>query len=298
MIRLGLCCKFNKEPIRFRTTTATYTRGLSRSLQLERLSNLCLDNSKALLSSIEYCVKNNIGCFRVNSQILPLKKHPDIRYEIKDLPDAQEIKDILSLCKQESNKLDIRLTFHPDQFVLLSSVKTSIIKNSIQELDYQSEVCELIGADVINIHAGGSYGDKRAALKRLGKEISKLKKRIRTRLTIENDDRIYTPKDLLPFCKDYGIPFVYDVLHHRCLSDSLSIRKVTSLALKTWDREPLFHISSPKYGWGKSKKCWHSDYIDKKDFPEEWKALDITVEVEAKAKELAVKRLYKVLQNN
>jgi UV DNA damage endonuclease len=91
---------------------------------------------------------------------------------------------------------------------------------------------------------------------------------------------------------------VYDVLHHRCLPDGLSIRKVTSLALKTWDREPLFHISSPKYGWGKSQNCWHSDYIDKKDFPEEWKALDITVEVEAKAKELAVKRLYMVLQDN
>jgi len=41
---------------------------------------------------------------------------------------------------------------------------------------------------------------------------------------------------------------------------------------------------------------WHHDYIDLKDFPTEWRKLDITVEVEAKAKELAVQRLYKDLK--
>ena len=37
----------------------------------------------------------------------------------------------------------------------------------------------------------------------------------------------------------------------------------------------------------------HHDYIDPGDFPECWLNLDITVEVEAKAKELAVLKLKK-----
>lgn len=295
-IRLGLCCKFHKEPIRFKISTAAYLKQFSRPEQLNRLSLLCLENARSLLTAIEYCRLNHIGCFRVNSQILPLKTHPAIKYEINDLPNAKEIKKIFDQCRREAKRHNIRLSFHPDQFILLSSPDAKVLRNSIAELNYQAEVSELIGADVINIHAGGAYNDKPAALKRLAKRLSMLKKNVRKRLTIENDDRLYTPVDLLPFCKKHGIPMVYDIHHHRCLPDGLSIKKVTDLALATWDREPLFHVSSPKYGWDKSRARWHHDYINIKDFPKEWLGLNITVEVEAKAKELAVKKLYHQLK--
>jgi UV DNA damage endonuclease len=96
-------------------------------------------------------------------------------------------------------------------------------------------------------------------------------------------------------CSELGVPLVYDVHHHRCLPDRLSIEQATHEALKTWDREPLFHISSPREGWKKTRPQYHHDYIDPADFPDCWKGLDITVEVEAKAKELAVTRLLKQL---
>ena len=35
------------------------------------------------------------------------------------------------------------------------------------DLEYQAEVAEWTNADTINIHGGGAYGDKRAALKAL-----------------------------------------------------------------------------------------------------------------------------------
>jgi UV DNA damage endonuclease len=125
----------------------------------------------------------------------------------------------------------------------------------------------------------------------LASVLRKLRTSVRERLVIENDDRIYTPEDLLGFCKENGVPFVYDVHHHRCLRDSLSVEHVTQAALATWNREPLFHISSPKLGWKSSKPGPHHDFIDTHDFPECWRGLHITVEVEAKAKELAVKKL-------
>jgi UV DNA damage endonuclease len=265
-------------------------------VQVEKISQLCLANAGALLTAIEYCGRNNIGCFRVNSQILPLKTHPDIGYALTDLPDWQDINNLFSQCHDASSKLNIRLSFHPDQFILLSSVNTDVVNNAIEELEYQAVVSELIGADVINIHGGGAYGDKASALRRMGRVFLRLNNRVRARLTLENDDRVYTPSDLLPFCKEYGIPLVYDVHHHRCLPDNLSVAEATQRALTTWNREPLFHLSSPKHGWSKHRINMHHDYIGVKDFPAEWRRLDITVEVEAKAKELAVKKLYKDLK--
>lgn len=295
MLRLGLCCKFKDEPIRFYTTTARYLKSLKNPGGRDKISRLCLQNAGSLLQAIEYCGKNNIGSFRINSRIFPLKTHPDFGYEIRSMSDAGEIRAALSVCRKEAARLGVRLTFHPDQFVVMSSTDKDITRKSIEELDYQAEVGEWIGADVINIHAGGSYGDKSSALDRVAKAIDRLRKGIRERLTLENDDRVYTPEDLLPFCRKYGIPFVYDVHHHRCLPDGMKIEDVTRIAVKTWDREPVFHISSPRDGWNSGTPGPHSDYINIKDFPECWRKLNITIEVEAKAKEMAVKRLLKQL---
>jgi UV DNA damage endonuclease len=93
-------------------------------------------------------------------------------------------------------------------------------------------------------------------------------------------------------CKKLKIPLVYDIHHHRCLSDALSVDDVTEMAAKTWNREPLFHLSSPLEGWNGPHPERHHDYIDIKDFPKCWYKLEIlTIEVEAKAKELAVAKL-------
>jgi len=289
---------FVSQPIKFRIATATHVQKFSRAEQLSLLSALCLDNARSLLQAIEYCGSHHIGCFRVNSRFWPVKTHPDVGYEFDDLPGSKEIRKVLSRCRLRSSALNVRLSFHPDQFVLLSSLKADVVKKSVEELEYQAEVSEMIGADVINIHAGGGYGDKPSALRRMGRVVKKLNKAVRSRLTLENDDRIYTPADLLPFCKEYKIPLVYDVHHHRCLPDGLSVKQVTDAAMKTWDREPLFHISSPRQGWTCGRPGWHHDYIDIHDFPRAWRSLDITVEVEAKAKELAVRRLYDQLQSS
>ena len=108
---------------------------------------------------------------------------------------------------------------------------------------------------------------------------------------LENDDRVYTPSDLLPVCADTGVPLVYDVHHHRCLPDGQSVAEITARARRTWSAEPVFHLSSPLAGWGGPRPQRHHDYINPADFPREWLGWPLTVEVEAKAKELAVLQL-------
>jgi UV DNA damage endonuclease len=149
---------------------------------------------------------------------------------------------------------------------------------------------------VVNIHGGGAYGDKRKALGDFARNLGRLSDRARSRLTVENDDTVYTPADLLPLCRAEGVPLVYDVHHHRCHEDGLAEAEATERAVATWGREPLFHVSSPLAGWEGPKPERHHDFIDVRDFPGCWRGLSLTVEVEAKAKEVAVLKLMRELQ--
>ncbi len=291
MIRLGLCCMFRDEPIKFVTTTATAIGKMTRPAALEKLSRLCLENAHALLAALQFCADNGIGCFRVNSQILPIKTHPTWGYGVDELPAAGEIIDRFKESGKFVKQHNLRTCFHPDQFVVLNSLRPDVVEKSVQELEYQAEVAEWIGADVINIHGGGAYGNKPQALADFARCLDRLSARVRCRLTVENDDKIFTPADLLPICTATGIPLVYDVHHHRCHHDDMTVEQATKEALATWNREPMFHLSSPIEGWDGPKPERHHDFIDVSDFPECWKKLDLTIEVEAKAKELAVLKL-------
>lgn len=291
MIRFGLCCIFREQPIRFSNTTAMAVGKMPRSAALAKLSALALANARALGSALEFCAANGIGCFRIGSQILPLKTHPQLGYEAAELPESREIVNAFKACRSFARKHDLRLCFHPDQFVVLNSRRPEVVAASLRDLEYQAEVAEWVGADVINIHAGGAFGDKAKALADFARALERLSQRARRRLTVENDDKLFTPCDLLPICRSAEIPLVYDVHHHRCNGDGLSVARATEAALETWKREPLFHISSPIAGWTGPFPARHHDYIDLADFPRSWRGLTATVEIEAKAKELAVLKL-------
>ncbi len=294
-IRLGLCCIFHDQPIKFRNTTVKAISSMDRDSALAKLSGLCLANAEALQASLRFCADNGIGCFRINSQILPIKTHDECGYDIHDLPDGEEIVRRFKSCGEFARDHDIRTCFHPDQFVVLNSPRPEVVDRSIAELEYQTEVAEWVGADVVNIHGGGAYGDKPEALGRFAHNLSRLSERARSRLTVENDDTTYTPSDLLLLCRAEGIPLVYDVHHHRCNQDELSVEEATEAAISTWNRQPMFHLSSPIEGWKGPKPQRHHDFIDVQDFPDCWRELSLTVEVEAKAKEVAVLKLKKQL---
>lgn len=297
-LRFGLCCIFTQEPIRFRAATAKGLSTLSRPRQIAKLSEICLSNAQNLLAAVQAVSRMGIGAFRVLSPIFPRFTHPEVGYGLEDLPDAPVIAAILAQVNDTRRKHDIRLSFHPDQFITLSSLRADVVDNSLRELEYQGLVAEMIGAEVINIHGGGAFGDKSAALERFRRGFDRLSERVGERLTLENDDVTYTVKDLYPVACALSIPLVYDVHHHRCLPDGLSVEEATSLAVESWGRvgrEPYFHISSPIQGWDGKNPRRHADYIDVADFPQSWMKLTATIDVEAKAKELAVMKLMRDL---
>lgn len=291
MLRLGLCCIFREQPISFKQVTAKRLEPMQRDLQLEKLSTLCVSNLENLQCALEWVSDHQIGAFRVLSPLFPRYTHPAVGYSIDELPDAAAIRELCGRINSSRDRLGIRLSLHPDQFNVLSSPNPAVVDKTIEELEYQGVLAELIGAEVINIHGGGGYGNKTEALKRFESNFGLLSDRVKSRLTVENDDITYTPADLLPLCAALSIPLVYDVHHHRCLPDGLSVEDATEQCISSWEcrgQEPYFHVSSPRDGWQAKNPRSHADYIDPEDVPGLWLGLVATVDVEAKAKELAV----------
>lgn len=204
MIRLGLCCIFRDQPIKFVNTTATALSRLKRPDALAKLARLCAANAEALRVSLRFCADHGIGCFRINSQILPLRTHPQHGYDVAELPEADDICRRFKECGTFAKEHRLRISFHPDPFVVLNSPRREVVEASVREIEYQAEVAEWVGADVINVHGGGAYGDQAKALADFARKLACRSSNARSRLTVENDDRIYTPAGLLPLCRSEG----------------------------------------------------------------------------------------------
>lgn len=295
---LGLCCLFTDASPRFRQATATYVQRLGREAGAQYLADVAGANAIALLHAIERCAELGIGAFRITSQLVPLATHPVVGRPLAELPNGGAIIRALAAAGQLARLHGIRLSFHPDQFVVLGSARPEVVSASIVEMDHHGAIAKLLGADTICLHGGGQAGGAEAAGARLLDGIERLGDDARERLALENDDRVWTPAALLPLCDRAGVPFVYDVHHHRCLGDGVGVEDVTAAALETWRRArrtPYFHISSPRDGWSARDPRPHADYVDPADVPETWCRLAVTIDVEAKAKEKAVTALQRAL---
>lgn len=289
MIRWGLCCHFLDSPIKFRTATHRYVATLATRAGRRYLRDIARDNARSLIAAVERCHQLGIGAFRVTSQILPLATHPMSGYLLERLDPSGEVEATFNLAADLADRYNVRLSFHPDQFVVLNSMNDRVVESAVAELELQSMLAGLVGVDTIVLHAGGGIGGVPAALDRLARGLERLSPGTRGRLALENDDRHFAPADLAPLCRREGIPLVYDVHHHRCHGDGLSVEEATELAAETWaGREPWCHLSSPKYGWTVINPRAHAEYINPADFPVEWRGRTMTVDVEAKAKERAV----------
>jgi UV DNA damage endonuclease len=296
-LRLGLCCQFLDSPIRFRTATHRFVSTLSSAARRTYLAAIAADNAAALAAAVERCAELGIGAFRISSQMLPLGTHPLSGYALEALDRNGAIREAFGRARDLARARGIRLSFHPDQFVVLNSERESVVRSSAEELEYQSGMAEMVGADTVVFHGGSVAGGAAAAVERLERGLEMLSDRARRVIALENDDHRFSPADLLPLCRRTGIPLVYDVHHHRCHEDGMSVETATDQAAATWDcREPWTHISSPREGWGAGNPRPHADYIDPRDFPEAWRGLRMTVDVEAKAKERAVVALLSALR--
>ena len=293
-IRLGYCC-IN---LSLKDEGITINRGMIKKTWQEKgiahASALALANLNDLLKILEWNRQNDIKVYRMSSDIFPWMSE----YSLQELPDFYEIAKVATKVGQFVSQNDMRISFHPGQFDVLASPSDSIVEKTIWDLDQHSNIMNLMGLpkdyrSAINIHIGGSYGDKESALTRFCENFKRLAPHTQARLVVENDDKAsqYSVKDLYDgVYKVVGCPITFDHLHHRFCTGGLSARDAAHLAASTWHGfTPLQHYSSSKALYEDSSVInrSHADYVYEK-IP----SYDLTVdiEVESKAKDLSILR--------
>lgn len=253
-------------------------------------SSLALQNVQDLLRILEWNVANGIKVFRVSSDLFPWASE----YNIADMPDLPAIRTAL----EAAGKLPIRLSAHPGPFNKLAG-SGDVLRRTIRELEIHSEIFDMMGLprshwSKINIHVGGAYGDKDATLKQFAQNFSLLSEALRSRLTVENDDKpgLFSVQELLPLHDMTGIPIVFDYFHHRLHPGGLTEEGAFNLAYNTWTVKPIFHYSSSKKETEDptGKREAHSDWAHEKIHTY---GRDVDIILEVKMKEKAVIRYRK-----
>jgi UV DNA damage endonuclease len=299
-INLGLCC-INTE-LREKDIFCSRTT-IREGFTLDKARDLALKNVSCIEPILEWNAKNGIYCYRLSSDMFPHITDPETpKYTIDFAEQALRSAGIAA------RRYNQRIVMHPGQYNQLAAVNPLVLKKTFEDLTIHAKILQLMGTphntSVIIIHGGGTYGDKKAAIKRWVQNFNKLPLEVRRRIVIENDEKSYSIEDVLQISKECGIPVVFDLFHHECYQKyhpeykGMSPMEAFVKSCKTWENRgcrPLMHISEQMKN---SPVGTHSNYITKglpdwlreglKKFDSKW-VLDL--EVEAKQKERAIKLL-------
>ena len=284
------------EPI---TTGRSMIKRTFETKGLDYASELTLKNVKDLNGIISWNVLNGYDFYRMSSGLAPWKTE----YDWEDLKDIDSIRRWFHSAGTMAKTHGVRLTSHPGPYNVLVSPKEEVVENCIKDLTIHGDEFDMMGLsrtpyNKINIHLGGAYGDKEASMKRFVKNFPRLPESVRSRLTLENDDKasMYSVKDLYEgIYKKIGIPIVFDYHHHKFCTGGMSEQEALEMALSTWGGiKPVTHYSESRRDEQEDKTIRvqaHSDYVYDKI---EMYGNDFDIMVEAKAKELAVDRYLKI----
>ncbi len=252
---------------------------------IQYASQLALSNVLALLKILQWNVEHNVKVFRVTSELFPWASE----YKMESLPDFTEIRAAL----EEAGKQPVRISSHPGPFNKLAG-SGATLQNTIKDLEIHGQVFDLMGLPQthqhkINIHVGGSYGDKVETIKRFIQNFSLLSQSVQKRLTVENDDKpgLYTVADLVPVHEQTEVPIVFDYFHHKLNPGTQTVEEAFLTAYNTWDVKPVFHYSSSRKETEDAtcKKEAHSDWLHEKI---NTYGKDVDIVLETKMKELSL----------
>lgn len=291
-MKLGYAC-INMTMQKQVSTNRTMMKRTFEAKGIDHVSDIALLNSRDIIKILEWNRQHGIKLFRLSSSIIPWGNNIDIT----QLKDYEEIKSELKKAGDFAKFWDMRITCHPGPFVVLTSPKDSVVDNAISDLEMHGKLFDMMGLsktpyNKINIHCNGVYGDKIVAMDRFCENFNKLSDSVRSRLTVENDDKasMYSVKDLMYIHNKIGIPIVFDYHHHQFCTGDMTEREALELAVTTWPKgiTPVVHYSESKAlheNDAKQKPQAHSDYIN--SLPNTYE-LDVDIMVESKAKELAI----------
>jgi len=301
-IQLGLCCL--NCTLRTRSPTVFASRSCTLKTIREKGLKIAIDrallNLDDIITMIHWNEKNGIKVFRLTSNIFAHFSNPQVeRYSIQfGTPKLKEIGRL-------SRLYNMRLTFHPGQYVVLGTPHENYLRNSLLDLKCHATILEEMECpvdSVMVIHGGGTYGNKEETIKRWINSYQTSDDLIKKRLVLENCEKNFNIEDCLAISKECNVPIVFDTHHFDCykiLHPDQSFKEPSEYIadiLETWHKrgiKPKFHVSEQ----GSGRTGHHSDYIETipeylLEIPDKY-GCDIDIMIEAKKKELAIAKLYK-----
>jgi UV DNA damage endonuclease len=264
-------------------------------------SALSLLNVQDLERIIDWNEANDIKFYRMSSDIFPWASE----HGIDNLPDYDQICEVLKRCGDKATAYGQRLTTHPGPFNKLTSPREQVVLNTIKDLEIHGQLFDLMGLPrtpyaKINIHVGAHYNDKSLALGNFCRNFDRLSDSVQRRLTVENDDKasLYSTKEL---CEEVysriGIPVVHDFHHHTFCTGEVDQEEALTMAAMTWgDVTPVTHYSqsrSVEHNDPKIKPQAHSDSYWE---PVNTYGLPVDVMLECKHKEIGLYKMQELLQ--
>lgn len=242
-------------------TFAQFEKIKDREAAIRKLERIAISNLQTTLRLLKHNEASDIHFYRLTSRLIPLANHE----ELLDWDYMKPLKEILHEVGDFAKKHKIRIDFHPDHFVLINSLKKSILKNSIKTLKLHYLLLKGMGIDPAHrcvMHVGGNYKETEKSLERFVDNWMLVPQPIQKMIMLENDDTSFTLEDTLYLCEKLGVPLVFDYHHHLAHHRHADWEDNWDRVIHTWDNSPLpikMHISSPK-----NEKAFrhHSDYVD------------------------------------
>lgn len=309
----------NKTKYSFRTMTRKRFNDLAeqdgRLEAISELSKRIVHNTRVTRYILRHCAFNDIKHYRLSSAIFPLLTDKSLGISFSDLPNSAIIRNELKLVGLIAKKYNISIGSHPDQFNVLASTDREKVDRTINELNFQASVLDMIGLPQdhtapMNIHI--NYTPKmdetlEIVSTRFFRNLSMCDAGVYNRLTIENEDKGFFNVDNCIKFSEYlfntfgaNIPVCYDNLHDFCNpSEDHNVVFQAERCAYTWvnQGEGEHNFLAPVFHWSEGrpeKPRSHADYFAlgnippniaiEPDKPVKW-------ECEVKQKDKAIKLL-------
>jgi len=255
--RIGFACKWaelNKKgeiaSVKELTTGGTTHAWVKRQTQsvaeekVLEVSKQNILNTHALVKKVA-TLEPALRMVRITSDMLPFYTMDGWQNFWKDRQMQDNLECWFAPIGEAARANNVRLSFHPDQFVVLASDREEVVNKSIEEFEYHVDMARMMGygrtfQDIkINVHISGRKGPQgiRDVYGRLSPEA-------RNTLTLENEEYTHGLSDCLSLSD--LVPTVMDI-HHNWVREGSYIDSNNDLVKKVIDSwrglRPTMHYS-------------------------------------------------------
>ena len=223
--RIGFACKFSEinhkgevvsvPELNTGGTTLAWAKRQSRAVAEEKVIEVAKRNIMHTHNLVKKVASltPELRMVRLTSDMLSFYTHPDWLGFWQDKDTQNELAHWFAPIGETARTNDVRLSFHPDQFVVLASDRDEVVNNSIREFEYHIDMVRWMGYGKtfqdfkVNVHISGRKGPQgiRDVYNRLSPEA-------RNTLTLENEEYTHGLTDCLSLSD--LVPTVLDIHHH------------------------------------------------------------------------------------